>query len=287
MPNEMDVRKIIARLAEDRETELTQYELNTLLEQELSKAESEIDTALVEEILKTLEESPSAQEKSTAWQAIESKTQRKKGWMNLTTARRIVACLLVLITISALSVGSAYAFNWTFLLKLLKPLAESFGIYSANTPGQTESVQTDVLYDDEDTGYEQVFYDSIEKMPVEWNDFRVLPAWMPERFTFIQGSMYEDNSTAIFSATYMGEDDFFSLTTNFFYDDENVSAYEYQKTVTEPVLEIIANQEVTYYLNCDTKLLSASWIDQNVHYSIYGDITEEELRNIILGIAES
>ena len=133
----MDVRKIIARLAEDRETELTQYELNTLLEQEISKAESEIDTALVEEILKTLEESPSAQEKSTAWQAIERKTQRKKGWMNLTTARRIVACLLVLITISALSVGSAYAFNWTFLLKLLKPLAESFGIYSANTPGQT------------------------------------------------------------------------------------------------------------------------------------------------------
>ncbi len=287
MPNEMDVHKIIARLREDRETELMQYELEQMLARELAKSDSEMDTALVEEILKALEEGPSASEKQNTWKSIEIKAQRKKGSMRMSVVRRIAACFVVLITISALCIGSAYAFNWKFLLKFLKPLNESFGVYSANTLNHPEPVQTDVLYDDAETGFEQVVYHSEEEMPAVWNGFRVMPSWMPERFTFLQGSKYEDNSTAIVSATYTAENAFFNLTTNFFYDDEDVSSYEYQKTLVDPILEIIADQEVTYYLNSDTTLLSASWIDRNVHYSIYGDISEEEMRTIILGIVES
>lgn len=287
MPNEMDVHKMISRLKEDKETELMQYELELMLERELSKAESEMDTALIDEILKALEDNPSANEKQTTWKSIEKQVHKKKGRMNSSNVRRIAACFLILITISALSIGSAYAFNWNFLLKFLKPLAESFGIYSANTIDPAQTAQTDVLYGDEDTEYKQVVFDSQEEMPDKWNEFPVLPAWMPERFVFRQGSVYEDDSTAILSATYTAGDAFFNLTTNFFRDDEDVSSYEYQKTPVDPFVEIIAGHEVTYYMNSDTNRLSASWIEQNVHYSIFGDINEEEMRNIILSLAQS
>ncbi len=287
MPNEMDVHKILTRLKEDSEMELMQYDLEKLLEDELSKEECEMDTALVEELLKTLEESPGADEKEKTWKAIESKAKRKKGRMHTLTARRIAACFLALIVLSALSIGSAVAFNWSSLLKFIKPLAESFGIYSVNSPGDPEPLQTDDMYDSEGTGYLQATYNSLEEMPDKWNGFRVLPAWMPERFTFLQGSGYEDENTAIFTAAYMAENAFFNLSTYFFYDDNAISSYEYQMTPVNPSLEIIADREVTYYLNSDTQVLSASWIDENVHYTIFGGITEDEMRRIILDIVES
>lgn len=287
MPNEMDVHKIIARLREDRETEMIQYELEQMLARELAKPETEMDTALVDEILKTLEEGPSASEKQNTWQSVEKKVRRKKGLLSITAVRRIAACLLILITVSVLSIGSAYAFNWKFLLRFLKPLTESFGVYSANTISHPENTETNGLYVDDETGYTQTVYNLAEEMPVQRNSFRVMPAWMPDRFTFLQGSMYEDNSTAIYSVAYTAENAFFNLTTNFFFDDEDVSSYEYQKTPVDPIVEIIADQEVTYYLNSDTMRLSASWIDRNVHYSIFGDISEKEMRNIILSIVES
>lgn len=287
MPNTMDVHKLMTRLKEDRETEMVQYDLEMMLERELAKPESEIDTALIEEILKSIEDGPDATEKENTWKSIENKAQRRHTKQKLSAVRRIAACFLILIAVSALCIGSAYAFNWKFLLKFLKPLADSFGVYSANTIIAPESVQTDMLYDDEDTGHSQLVYHSPEEMPAEWKHFRVMPAWMPERFSFLQGSVYDDGSIAVVSATYTGENAFFNLTTNFFCDDEDVSSYEYQKTPNDPSVEIIADCEVTYYLNSDTLRLSASWIDRNVHYSIFGDITEEEMRNIVLGIVNS
>lgn len=286
MPNEKDVHKIIQRLKEDHDTELMRYELEPMLERELAKPDSEIDVQLVDELLKTLEEDPSEYEKLAAWKSIEKQTQRKAAWRNMSTARRIAASMLILFVVSAISVGSAYAFNWTFLLKFLKPLTETFGIYSANTLNNPQPEQTNAPYDDDDTGYEQVFFSTAEEMPSEWNGLRVQPTWLPERFSFIQGSMYEDDSVAIFSATYIAGESFFNLTTNFFADDEDITTYEYQKTLGDPILEVIAGQEVTYYLNSDTQRLSASWIDQNAHYLVFGDIIEEEMRSIVLSVVE-
>ena len=287
MPNKMDVHKLITRLKEDREMELMQYDLEKMLECELAKPENEMDTALIEEILASLEDGPNAAEKENTWKSIENKAERRQAKPKLSVIRRIAACFLVLIAVSALFIGSAYAFNWKSLLKFLKPLADSFGVYSANTVMSPEPVQTDTLFDDTDTGYEQKVFNSSSEMPDRWNNFRVMPVWMPERFSFLQGSVYDDGSIAVVSVTYMGENAFFNLTTTFFSDDKNVSSFEYQKTPNDPIVEVIADCEVTYYMNSDTHRLSASWIDRNVHYSIFGDITEDEMRNIILGIVNS
>ena len=74
------------------------------------------------------------------------------------------------------------------------------------------------------------------------------------------------------------------MVTTFFNDEEDVSAYEYQKTLSDPIVEIIAGQEVTYYLNGDANWLSASWLNQNTHYSVIGDMTVDELCEIVRSI---
>ena len=67
MPNTMDVHKLMTRLKEDRETEMVQYDLEMMLERELAKPESEMDTALIEEILKSIEDGPDAPEKENTF----------------------------------------------------------------------------------------------------------------------------------------------------------------------------------------------------------------------------
>ena len=176
MPNAMDVHKILQRLNNDTDMELMRYELELMLERELAKPASEMDTQLVQELLDALEEVPDKDNRQRVWESIEQQSKRGAGWRHATAMRRIAACILVLLAVSLISIGSAYAFNWTFLLKFLKPLAETFGIYSANHLNTPVPEQSITLYADEETGFEQVFYTSAEDMPEEWNGFRVQPA---------------------------------------------------------------------------------------------------------------
>ncbi len=139
------------------------------------------------------------------------------------------------------------------LCRQLVDMNEAFqhAIYSANHLTTPQPEQSVTLFTDEETGFEQAFYNSAEEMPMEWNGFRIQPTWLPERFSFIQGSLYADYSVAIISASYTAEEDFFNLVTTFFSNDKDVSSYEYQKTLGDPITELIAGCEVTYYLNSD------------------------------------
>lgn len=285
MPNVLDTKKIIDRLNQDQDTELMRYELELMLERELAKPASEMDVQLVDELLGALGEESSMREKQVLWESIEKQTHRTANRCRLTALQRVAAIVLVLFSVTFISIGSAYAFHWTFLLKFLQPLAETFGIYSYNNSTVPQPEQSRFLYTVEEAPSEQTDYTSAGDMPAEWDGFRVQPTWIPERFEFLQGSMYEDESVAVFTASYSSGNDFFNLVTTFFINDEDVVSYEYQKAVENPIIEVIAGQQVTHYRNFYEESLSASWINRNAHYSVVGDVTSEELRMIIEGLA--
>ncbi len=72
MQNATDERRIAEHLKTDRQTELMPYELNEMLEQELSKPEGEMDVQLIREILELLEPAaPSPEEKEKCWNAVQ------------------------------------------------------------------------------------------------------------------------------------------------------------------------------------------------------------------------
>jgi len=274
--------EIIERLGNEANMERAHYE--RMLELELAKPEEEMDVRLVEELLDALgAEEPAEGTKEIVWASIERKLHDEKKSRRNLLFRRIAACAAVFVVLSLATLGTARAFNWTFLLKMLAPVEETFGIHSANNP-EGEATVDPSIYTVEDTEFVQIQYALAEEFPDEWEGFRVEPVWMPERYSFIDGSLYDDGEVAVLSCAYMDGEDFFNMTTTFFSNEETVSSYEYERTLEIPYIDEIAGKPVTVYRNEDESRLSASWIDGNAHYFVVGNLTEDELIEVISGL---
>jgi len=283
MPNKFDQRKLVDQLIHDKDVELMPYELNDMLEKELSKPADQIDMQFVDELLDLLgAEEPTAAERQACWQSIQKKMPAKKTLSWKSAMRRIAAAAAVLVVLFFASFESAKAFQWTFLLKLLAPVAETFGIYSTSTFGSDDPVNDNTALLNEDTEYEQLTYLSLEEMPSEISGYRIIPGWIPERFAFVQGSVYEDPDMAHCSMLYSYESEYLNITTSIFYNEDAVFGFEYERTLPEPLTEVINGYSVSYYHNnSNEKRLSASWIEETTHYHIDGNVTEKELKQII------
>lgn len=287
MPNSYDQRKLIDRLVQDKDVELMPNEINRFLENELSKSADEVDMQLVNELLELLgEEEPNAEDKEACWQSIqqERKPQKRFNWRR--TIKRVAAVAAMIVVVFFVSFESAKAFRWTFLLKLLTPVAETFGIYSTTTIESAEpAVQNTLVI--EDTGYEQVTYDSIEQIPSEVGGYRITPAWVPERFAFIQGNVYEDPDMAYCTLSFRDNEDMLRVNTYIYFNEELVVGYVYERTLSEPRNEEVDGALVSFYHNNeDGEILSSSWIDREANYQVEGNVTEKEMKRIVYSMIE-
>lgn len=287
MPNSYDQRKLMDRLVQDKDAELMPNEINSILEKELSKPADEVDMQLVNELLELLgEEEPNAADKEASWQIIQQERKPKKRFNWRKTINRAAAIAAAIVVVFFVSFESAKAFRWTFLLKLLTPVAETFGIYSTSTIESEEPAVQNALVI-EDTGYEQVTYDSIEQMPAEVGGYRIIPTWVPDRFGFRQGTIYEDPDMVYCTLSYRDDEDTIRVNTCIYYNSDSVFSYVYERTLTEPKIEEENGIFVSYYYNnIDEDISSASWIDSEAHYQMEGNITDAELRQIVRSMIE-
>ena len=282
MSNRTDNHILIERLKNDNATELMPNDLNEMLEQELSKSAEEMDTQLVRDLLDLLEEEkPSQKSKDECWEAIRMHVQEKNRGRRISLLRRISAAAAALIVVFFISLETAKAFNWSFLLKFLEPVAQTFGIYSANNLVNHVDEDEAHEYVDEETEYEQLNYAKLEDMPVQLKGCKIVPDWIPERYTFAAGSIYEDENVAIASIFFNGSDEFLSLSISVYKNDEDASAYVYEAYTKDEHLMQVEDQSVTYYHNDSGQIQASSAITDNVHVYIGGNITEYELEQII------
>lgn len=282
MSNGTNDRILIEHLKNDRTTELMPHELNEMLDRELSKPAEEVDTQLVRDLLDLLdEEAPSQKSKEECWKAIQTHTQKKGTGGRNVMLRRICTVAAALVMIVIVSFGTAKAFNWTFLLKLLSPVAETFGIYSANSPDNHVDASDDHEYIDGDTEYEQVNYTVLEDMPTQLRGYTIVPGWIPERYTFATGSIYEDPDVAIVSIFFQNDDKFLTLNISFYENEADAYAFVYESSPEHEKSMQVENQTLTYYHNDSGEIRAASAIAQNVHVYIGGSISEYELEQII------
>lgn len=275
-----DERRIAEYLKSDRETELMPYDLNEMLEQELSKPETEVDGQLIREILELMEtKDPSPKEKEECWNAVQSKVKKKvrrKSPLRWTCG--IAAGLVVLFLISF---ETARAFNWTFLLKCLGPVAETFGLYSMSNVDQ-ETAENQNAYTDEFSEYKQLDYRSLAEMPAQLKGENIIPGWVPERFAFVNGAIYEDESMANASLYFCGDgDDRLTLILSFYKNDEDITSYTYEVSTDKQNNMAVAGRTWTYYFNDDGQIRAVSAIAENAHFYIGGNISEGELDQIV------
>jgi len=284
MPNE--ITKMFERLNLNEDMEMMRYELNKIMEAELSKPAAEVDADLVDEILTLLEaKAPSQEEQDTCWAMIQKTMKKKHSSRMGKIIYRCAAVAAAIVVMFFVSFGTASAFHWTFLLKLLAPVAETFGIFSTSNleieVSNTPSGEGLVSYSFMDAEYMQVDYDDLNDMPKEKNGINTMSEWMPERFVFAQGSVYEDPEILRTTVTYQAGEEILTLTTIHYKNDENVSGYVFERNLTIPVEETFSGKDITFYYNREEEQLSVTWNEESTIFSIRGAVSETEMQQII------
>ena len=286
-------QELIQQFLNEPESEVNKRRLQEILDEEMNKPEDQIDLQLVDEILAVLEPQTTEQKEINAsWDRLDQKIQDKQSEDKTKSAPlrktvvflgRIAAVAAAIVVLFFITVGSAKAMKWTFLLKFLNPIAQTFGISLDEREPETDQSMNSIM---EDSITERTQFSSEADVPVQYMGYRIRLYRVPERFTFVDGSVLHDETWIVFNLFYQSGEEWLSYSINIFTDDETVLLLDYEKTVDELRTENVGMKELTFYHNSDDETISVSWVDRNAHYSLFGNLSEEELSDIIEGFNE-
>lgn len=280
MPNSSD-RKIIERLTKDSALEMKRHELADLLESEVNKPAEEIDAQLVGELLAVLqpEEIPSGVQQKI-WKNIKRRANpgpRKASRL----LRRFAAAAAIAVVMFGLTIGAAHAFRWTFLLKLLQPVAETFGIYMNHPDESAQEAASDGRYTISEDESTTIIHGDLSEIPDAYDGYAIKPGWIPEGYAFVQATSFAEVNLIKYSMDYRRGTDELNIFVSVYPDPDEVISYHYERTVEEVTEKRIASRMVTFYGNTDENIQSVSWVDENLHYYISGNVTREEVESIV------
>lgn len=87
----------------------------------------------------------------------------------------------------------------------------------------------------------------------------------------------------VFNLFYQNESGWLNHSIQIFNSEGTALGFAFEKAIEEPYTQSVGMKELTFYHNSDDGTLSVSWIDRNAHYLLLGNITEEELQDILEG----
>ena len=281
MMNRNEKLEIAKRLRLSTESELSRDDLEQILDAELSKPEAEMDTELVQQIVDLLEETPSQAQQREAWRKTDKRLKLKQWQPVVTGLTRIAAVGVILVALMFATYGTAQALNWEFLLRLMKPFAETFMVYTGDKPTPTPLPQGDVVYDDFAMLFTQQEFASLADCPDKIDGYPVKPVWMPEQFAYIHGSMYSDYQVTAITHVFRSDAGSCIMDISKFRDSKDASSYHYEQLPEDNVSMYVAGCQVAFYYNTDNTQLSASWLVENTNYVFTGAIGKEEIVSVI------
>lgn len=281
MLNRNEKLEIAKRLRHLTEMEMSRDELELLLDAELNKPEDELDEAFVQQLLELLEDGPTPEQQRKAWQKLDKQLTRQRWQPALKGIGRIAAVAVLLAAIMFATYGTAQALNWDFLLRLMKPFAETFMLYSGENPAVTPQPESSPIYGDFDLDFIQEDFAALADCPETMDGHPVRPVWMPERFTYVQGSMYTDLHITSFTHVYGCEGGSCIMDVTLHENVNEANAYHFEQIPADAVSTYAAGCQVAFYRNTRNEQLTASWVHQNVHYCLTGTLSEEEIISIL------
>ncbi len=281
MMNRNEKLEIAKRLRLSKESELSRYDLEQMLDAELSKPEAEMDTELVQQILEMLEETPSQAQQREAWQKTDKRLKLKQWQPVVSGLTRIAAVGVILVAIMFATYGTAQALNWEFLLQWMKPFAETFMIYSGDKPEPTPGPMTSEVYSDVGRAFTQEEFATLADCPDKVEGYPAKPVWMPERFTYLQGSLYSDPLMTCITHVFRSDSGNCIIDISMLEDGNQSDTYQFEQLPAENVSMYVAGYHITFYNNTDNAMQSASLVAENTTYFITGPISEEEIISIL------
>ena len=281
MMNRNEKLEIAKRLRLSTESELSRDDLEQILDAELSKPEAEMDTELVQQILEMLEETPSQAQQREAWRKTDKRLKLKQWQPVVTGLTRIAAAGVILVALMFATYGTAQALNWEFLLRWMRPFAETFMIYSGDDPAPTPEPEISEVYDDMGMEFTQQEFTTLADCPDKIDSYPAKPVWMPERFTYVQGSMYSDMQITTITHVFRSDSGNCIIDISMLEDKNNTDAYQFEQLPAENTSQYVAGYQVTFYNNTDNATQSISLVAENATYFITGSISEEEIISIL------
>lgn len=286
MMSKNDERKIIDSLANDKTVEMKSDDLEQMLNIELSKPESEIDGQLVQEILSALEPSePDPAQMRVRWLHVKEnlpKRQVRGRWR--TRFARIAATAAVISIVLVSTVQDAGAFRWTLIQKILKPVAETFGIIIDDQPDSMPEETESSIYSVSDAPSELITYAILAEVPEMHEGYVIRPRWLPEGFAFSAGSRFTSLDSVIYSFDFLKEDQWFNLHIYVITDDSAVHSTEFERNLDIPIEVDVGPYTVMLYSNAEDKNQTAFWINENAYYTLVGEIKQSEVLDFVEGL---
>lgn len=283
MMSKNDERKIIDSLANDKTVEMKSDDLEQMLNIELSKPESEIDGQLVQEILNALEPSePDQAQMRESWLHVKENLpirQVRGRWR--TSFARIAATAAVISIILVSTVRDAGAFRWTLIQKILKPVAETFGIIIDDQSDIVTEETESTIYSVSDAPSSLVMYATIDEVPEMYEGYIIRPRWLPEGFSFSAGSRFTSVDSEVFSLDFAYGDKWLNLNINVVTSDSAVYSYEFERTLDIPIERTVNQYTVTFYRNAEDSLQSSFWINENAYYVLAGEISVDSILHFV------
>lgn len=283
MMSKNDERKIIDSLANDDMLEMNADDLEQMLSDELSKPESEIDGQLVKEILDALEpDKPDPAQMQASWLHVKEnlpKRQRGRKWNQ--GFARFAAAIVVIAVVLVSTTQDAGAFRWTLIQKILKPVAETFGIIIDDQTDVAPEEMDLSVYAVSDAPTSLVTYATLDEVPEMHDAYIIRPKWIPEGFTFASGSYFSSYESEIYSFDFFCEDKWFNYNVHITPLESAVYSREFERNLDVPIETTIGQHSVTFYKNTQDEDQSAFWICENANYMLTGQLGFEDVSRFI------
>ena len=166
----------------------------------------------------------------------------------------------------------------------MTPFAESFMVYSGDEPAPTLAPTAQEVYGDLLGGITQTEYTTLADCPDTVLGYPAKPTWLPERFAYLQGSMYAD--TLVTSITHIFTSDAGSciLDISVVTNTNDIDSYQFEQVPDDKLATYVGGYQVVFYRNSDQATLTASWMVENAHYCITGSVSEDEILQILESI---
>ena len=129
--------------------------------------------------------------------------------------------------------------------------------------------------------FTQQEFATLADCPDKVDEYPVKPVWMPERFEYVQGSMYTDFHVTSITHVFHSNEGRCIIDISKFASNEDATSYHYEQLPEENTTMFVAHHEVAFYYNTDQTTLTATWLYENTNYFITGAISQEEIVSII------
>jgi len=279
MMSKNEEHKIIDSLANDKTMEMKPDDLVQLLNVELGKPENEMDAQLIKEILDVLEPAePDLAQMRASWLRVKEnlpKRLRERRWHAGFVRFAVAAAVICVVLVS--TIEEAGAFRWTLLKRILKPVAETFGIILDDQTEIEPEVTELTVYSVSDAPTDLVTYAILDEIPDRHDEYIIKPVWLPTGAVFSAGSHFTSFDSEIYSLDFMNDEKWFNLNVHIKPLDSFVYSYEFERNIEVPFEMTVGSHNVTFYKNTQNGEQSAFWVHENAHYLLSGQLSFEEV----------